>query len=291
MEKQRSQSRWVRVSAVVCMVGASFAVGGCGMVQDMLSAGRKPTVGLKDVRFQDISFTDARMLFDLQVSNPYSLPMPLTDAAYRLTSGGRELLRGEDFVGGIIPARQARIVTVPMRVDFANVLDVLKNVRAGSVIAYTLEGNLKVEPPELGEMRIPIRTEGEMPVPASPDVSLDEIRWGEISMTDAQGTLVIEVTNRNEFTSALRQVSYALQLSGREIATATTAATADLAAGETGTVEVPVRFSPSAAGAAVLSILRGQSARYTLAGNVTVDTPFGEISLPYSHSGEAPMRR
>ena len=62
-----------------CLLAASLlaALGGCAAL-DALNL-QKPTARVAGVRLQDIDLSAVTMLFDVELENPYSVPLPLTN--------------------------------------------------------------------------------------------------------------------------------------------------------------------------------------------------------------------
>jgi len=263
---------------------------GCG-VMDALGL-QKPTASVKGIQLQDIDLNAITMLFDVQVDNPYSVPLPLVNLDYGLASRDKPFLSGEAALQGTVPARGSKTVSLPAKVTYKQLLDVLTNVKLGSVVPYRADLGLSVDPPVGGRLRMPISKEGKLPVPAPPDVSVQEIKWDELSLTSAGGTIKLNVVNRNQFPVDLSLLAYGLTLGSTKVASASVAKPLALDPnGGAGTLEIPIQFSPKDLGLAVLGMLTGDGASYSLAGNTSVGTPFGPMNLPFDKVGKTLLRK
>jgi hypothetical protein len=130
-----------------------------------------------------------------------------------------------------------------------------------------------------------------MPVPAPPVVRLDSMAWDELSLDRAVARLNLSVVNPNSFALDVARLDCRLNLAGGLVAgTGLDTATA-IGAGEEGALSVPISFSPSGLGGAVLNLLRGDGSGYEMAGTLDVDTPFGPVSLPFEHAGRTAFQR
>jgi len=78
----------------------------------------KPAASLKDVNFLSATLEAASLAFDVEIENPYSVDLPLSDLDYSLASAGRELLSGVAELKENIPAKSSRLISIPVDVNF-----------------------------------------------------------------------------------------------------------------------------------------------------------------------------
>ena len=262
---------------------------GCESIGSVLDGLDRPSASIASARLSDLDTQSVTLDFDVEVLNPYAVPLPLTSLRYDLASSGAPFLTGEAPLSGSVPARGRQTVTLPARVAFNDLLATLSGVRPGQVVPYDAGLTLSVDAPGVGPIDLPLRRSGELPVPAPPAVSLASLEWEELSLTAARAVMRLDVTNTNDFRLDLASVDTSLRLAGRDIGSTSIREALRLGAGETGALEVPVSFSPISFGAGLLGILQGASADYALDGRVAGSTPFGSIELPFERAGRAPL--
>ncbi len=56
-------------------------------------------------------------------------------------------------------------------------------------------------------------------------------------------------------------------------------------------MSIPISFNPSNLGLAVLNVLRGEGASYSIKGDLDVGTRFGALSMPFDKSGSTSFSR
>lgn len=270
-------------------------LGGCEALSklgsELLDSVDKPQASILGVSFQDLSLEDVTMLFDVKVDNPYTADLPLVDLSYGLSSGGQEVLSGLANVAGSIPASGSRTLQVPAKVTFQSLLGLLSDVRPGQLVPYEANLGLKLDAPVTGPIDLPIKTAGELPIPAVPDLKVGGIRVDELSLNAAKLVLDLDIGNTNEFALDLLNFDYGLSLAGAEVARSTLAESTSFEPGGTSSLQIPLEFSPSKFGLALFNVLSGKGADYSLTGNMAADTPFGKIDLPFASSGKAPLVR
>jgi LEA14-like dessication related protein len=290
MRVSRTLSRWRKVGSRLPILALPLLISSLlGSCASVLKGMARPSARIQGVRLQDITLQDLTLLVDIEVTNPASVPLPLLDAAYELSSQGISFLSGKAALQGTVPAGGSKVETLPLRLTYAAVLNVLSGVRPGAIVPLSARLTLSVDAPVLGRLELPLERDAELPVPAVPDVRLERIEWSELSLQRATAVLHLGLTNRNSFPVELRELDYTLRLDGTQIVTSQARPGADFAAGVKGQVRIPVSFSPVALGAGVYRLLTGSAARYNLSGTLQLGSRFGSMQLPLDASGNVPL--
>ena len=260
-------------------------IAGCESLGPLMDSAPRPTARVVGVNLQNITLDKIDLVFALEVSNPYSVNLPLLDLGYAIGSGGNRLLDGTVKPSGSIPAGGSQIVQLPAIVQFAPLMQTLKNVRPGSVVPYKADFMLALDTPLLGRMDVPVSKSGEFPVPAMPDVEMTTFSIGTLSLDQVSATAKLQVKNTNQFPLDLTKLGMAFSLAGQDVARTSLARAVNLAPGQSATLEVPVAFSPRKLGGGLLNLLRGNQIAYKVAGSVEAKSRFGPLALPYSRVG------
>ena len=139
---------------------------------------RKPTASLQGLKFQDISLDSATLLFDVEVDNPYPAPLPLLNMDYNLASNNNPLLSGTADVQSMIPANGKKVVSLPARIKYLDLVKAFKDFQPGSAIPYKADLGLSVDTPALGKIRVPTSKEGQLSVPTVSNIQ--SIDWQKL---------------------------------------------------------------------------------------------------------------
>lgn len=289
--RQRPVSLRVDAIAVGVLALVVVFLQGCGATRDLLRSLDKPTARVVDARLIDLTAQGATIDFDVEIDNPYAVALPVGALDVALSSGGTRFLSAAGEPGATIPAGRSGRVSVPAHVGFAEVLRVLDGVHLGSVVAYRADLNIGVDIPGGERLTLPLSHEGRVPIPAPPTIALRGLRWDELSLQRARGVLSLDVSNPNEFAAAIRTLDYAVALGGVTVAEAALARPIAFEAGGTGVVEIPLAFSTSALGASLYQALSRGQIGCSLTGSSELGTPFGNVTLPVSADGQAPVLR
>ena len=264
----------------------------CQSAKKVTSESKKPSAKITGVHFRDLSMDALTLLFDIEVTNPYSVSLPLANLEYGLSSNGQQFVDGMAGLRESIPAGQSKTVSVPVEIGFMEALRALDQIRPGSIVPYKAEMAVSVNAPGDQTIRLPLTREGSLPIPSIPSLSLKELRWSELSLDEAKGTLRLHLVNQNEFPVDLSGMFYRLALADKEVASAKVQQSAKFAEkGGEGDLEIPVSFSPKKLGLAVFQMLMGAEAGYSLDGTMDMQTPYGPIPMPFTSVGKMPFRK
>jgi LEA14-like dessication related protein len=226
-------------------------------------------------------------MFDVEVSNPYGVPLPLADLSYALNSSGNKLMAGSINPSGSIPARGKQVIQLPVTIAFAPVMQTMKGVKAGAVLPYSADFKLGVDAPAVGRLDVPFSKSGELPIPAVPEVELSLFEITRLGLDKTTGIAKVRVRNTNQFPVDLKRVGMSFALGGAEVGSSRVSDVAGLPPGESVTIPVQLLFSPRTVGASLFNLLRGKQIAYKLSGTIEANTRFGQVSFPYSKIGNA----
>ena len=148
---------------------------GCESLQQALNL-QKPTAQLAGVKFGSVSIEGAQLLFDVDIDNPYPAPLPLLNIDYDLTSRDINLFSGSADLEGTIPAKSSRTVSLPVNINYLDLIRAFKDVRPGSAIPYKADIGLGLDAPALGELRIPLDRQGTLNVPDIPEADQIDLK-------------------------------------------------------------------------------------------------------------------
>ena len=133
----------------------------------------KPTARLVGLRFEDVKVDYAKLLFDVQVHNPYPASLPLVNLQYSLTSGGSTFMSATALPQTAVPPNARQVITLPDKVVYARVLKAL-HAQPGFNIPYKAVLRLWVNTPNSGPIKLPLETTGQLALPTPPGIKVGD---------------------------------------------------------------------------------------------------------------------
>ncbi|KAI0510692.1 hypothetical protein KFK09_011301 [Dendrobium nobile] len=245
----------------------------------------KPTADVKGVHIPSINLHKAEIVFDVLVSNPNPIPIPLIDINYLIESDGRKLVSGLIPDAGTIHAHGSETVKIPVVLIYDDIKNTYDDIKPGSIIPYTVKVDLIVDVPIIGRLTIPLEKKGEIPVPYKPDVDVEKIHFEKFSFEETIATLHLKLENKNDFDLALNKLDYEIWLSEMSIGSAELNDSTKFEKNGISKMQIPIAFRPKDFGSALWDMIRGRGTGYSIKGNIDVDTPFGAMKLPISKEG------
>jgi LEA14-like dessication related protein len=277
---------WSRILTVFSLAAA---LTGCQALMNALETAPKPSVRVTGASLKNLCLTSVTLLFDVEVANPYGVPLPLVNLDYSLASDGKSFLSGKAPVQGTIPAKQSKIIQAPAELSFEPLLKVIEGVKPGAIVPYQADLNLSVDAPAVGTLVLPFSHRGTFPIPAVPSVSLPRIAWQSLSLESASGTIDLSIKNTNSFPIDLTKIAFNLSLADTKVGQAGVTKPVSIKPGDENTLQIPISISPSSLGLAAFHLLTGKERDYKLEGSMSVGTPFGPLDLPLVQTGRTTL--
>ncbi|WP_373046790.1 LEA type 2 family protein [Vulgatibacter sp.] len=247
---------------------------GCTTLRALSGDITKPDFTFKRVKLQGMSFDSVTLGLVYEIDNPYEIPIELAQVSYQLAVEGNRVFSGSPNEGVKIPARRSKEITFPAQIRFAEIFPAAKSIFTQDRLDYRASGKVGIDTP-VGMLAFPLSKSGTFDRPDLPKVRIADIRAPRITASGAELRVALDVTNTNPFPMPLESVQYGLALAGSKVGGGSVRG-ADVAAGKTKRLELPVRVSLSGAGRSLQNLLAGKATEVELDGKFD----FGGISGP-----------
>lgn len=273
---------------IICCAGI-ILLSGCDTLEKITANMSKPTASVKGVALQDLDLNGLTLGFDIEVNNPYSVPLPLTNLSYQLSSDSQQILSGNATQSSSIAAKSSRIINLPAAIQFNDLINTVSKLRPGVVVPYDAAIELAVDAPGVGPLKLPLNKSGEFPIPAVPEVTVGSIQLDSLSLSKAVMLVQLNIKNLNDFPVKMTTLDYMLSLGGQKVAQAAVTDAVKFTSLDTQPVSIALSLSATDIGFALFKMLGGSNANYEIGGQINLDTPFGIMDLPYTSKGDTPL--
>jgi LEA14-like dessication related protein len=118
-----------------------------------------------------------------------------------------------------------------------------------------------------------------------PVVTFKDLRVRGLGLTGGSLDAYLNVYNPNGFRLDATRLSYKVLVGENELGTGILDSRFNVQEKDSTTIRIPVDFTYSGIGAAARQMMQGGSVPYTVTGDVTVATPLGNFTVPYSGTG------
>jgi LEA14-like dessication related protein len=240
---------------------SSSLVAGCASLQHLAEgAFEKPRLHFVEAKVTAVDLEGTTVALHFTLENPNDLSFRVAGATWRLEVEAAEVAEGALPGGVTLPSRATAPFVVSVRLRWADVARLAGQAQRQPQVAYLVDGAIRVETP-IGELALPYRHEGHLPVPRLPDVRLARASVDVISLTDLELDLTLDVENPNGFPLPGTLVRFEVLLNGVTVASGKEARLEPLGAGGAARVTLPIRVSLLGAGRALTSSQGGGELR------------------------------
>ncbi len=279
----------MRRTVVFLLTSMLVFAAGCSQLGKVANI-EKPTARLVGTQLAAITFDQADLRFDFEVTNPNPFGINLTGLDYDLQVWGASLLGGNQNQGLKIGSRGSSRVTVPVRVRFADVERIARQASGRDTINYALKTRFKLNLPVLGTYVVPVEQNGTLPLPRVPTIGVANLEVRKLGWTAADVLLKLTVDNPNTFALKLGRLNYQLDVNGDRWGSGNVPKGGDIPARGRGVVTIPLSLDLSTLGASIFQALKDRKPLgYSLQGGIALDTGIEllrDLHLPLKLSGQ-----
>ncbi|HKO16371.1 MAG TPA: LEA type 2 family protein [Gemmatimonadaceae bacterium] len=118
-----------------------------------------------------------------------------------------------------------------------------------------------------------------------PVVNLQDVKVTGLGLNGGSLDVILGVQNPNDFRLDARRLTYRVLMDTVTLATGATDQPFTVDSKNTQQVHIPINFTYAGLGQAGRSILNNGTVNYTVSGDVTVGSPVGNFTIPFSQTG------
>lgn len=279
----------LRMTALLAVLSLLGACAEMGQVMDAADI-RTPAAQVTSVNIMSLSQEAVGLDLTLAVDNPNVIPVKLAGFDYTLQINGQQLSSGQQRQGVKIPARGRGEVHVPVQLRMAELATLVKGWSNTEQMNYGVQVSALVDLPVLGMQALPAETQGVLPVPKLPQITLSGIKVRKLGLTGADLDVGIMVKNPNAFGVDIRKLVYQLNVNGKTWLSSTLKQTLSLAERGSQQLNVPVSLNLVEIGSGIASALdKSAPLSYRLNGDMNFDTSLPQlkdVAAPFDLGGK-----
>lgn len=254
---------------------------------------QKPKVSVTDQRLTGLDFERITIAFGIKVDNPNPVDINLAGLDYDLKLGGRSFISGKQDKAMKIAASGASRVELPLSMSFKEIQQGISELKDKDQVPYELTTGLMIQVPLLGTIRYPVVTQGVLPVPRMPTISLQSLKLEKLTFSGATLSVNLQVDNPNDFSVALNALNYALKINGKHWASGNSQTLGAIQAKQKNTISLPVTINLMDLGNGFSNLLAsGEDLNYSLSGKLDANSShalIGRFALPFDTNGRVKL--
>lgn len=270
----------------------AFLLSHCADLMKVLQQGtiQKPAVRVSGAKLSGLSFEQADLLFDIEITNPNAVGISLSGFDYDLLLNNNSFLKGEQDKKMEIKANDLATFPLPLSLNYENIIKTFQSLKDADDVAYTLNTGLSFDLPVLGPMRIPVSTSGKVPMLKLPKINLKSLKLTSLSFTGAQFDLAIGVNNPNSWGMIVDALQYGFSINGKQWIDGQTTRKINVDGKHDNVIQIPFSLNFLEIGSGVYNIItNGKGLNYSLTGQADLSSSMemlGNFQLPLDLSGK-----
>lgn len=221
---------------------AVFMVSGCSVLEKS-GAWVEPEVTVVASRLTGLTLNKAMLELELDVNNANHYAIVLGALDFQLNLQDVKVLAGQQLQGNSLAAGKSQKILLPLEVDFADLSRLVSNSGDLNALNYGVSGGMTFDLPVVGPLRVPYKTQGEIPVPRLPEFSLVGLEQKSLSLTGANLVVSLALDNPNAFDLLVNKLQYSLKLNGHSITSGSLTESIELAAAGKSQVDIPINLA------------------------------------------------
>jgi len=175
---------------------------------------RPPDLSIENVDIVSTKLKEMDLVMNVRLKNNYPIGIKVPAFDYNFLVEDHVFLKGENALNQSIAALSQNKVHIPIRIHFLDLYQSLNALVNKDQATYQLKGNIHVNIPVMGRLKIPFQKTGELPLLKIPKISVKGIRINSISFASAKLSLDIALNNPNGFLMKIKNFAYNFSVDG-----------------------------------------------------------------------------
>ena len=282
----------LRKTMIMAILVIAQAIYGCSTLQT-LSNIQSPDLAVKNLDIANADLEEMDLVLNIQVNNHYPIGIHLPAFDYHFQVNENAFLKGSTTLNQSISAKHQNIVKVPVRIHFMDLYQSLGNLLNQDQAAYQLSGNIHVDVPILGRLKMPFEKKGQLPLLKMPKISVKGLRVKSLNFATANLSLDIEMDNPNGFLMLLNNFSYNFAVDGLKWADGQISKDMSFQKHGNSQISIPIALNFFEMGKTLFNVIKNKRAlpyEFNTHLQFQTDLPFlQKVDIPVKKEGKVPF--
>lgn len=228
-----------------------WALSGCASIGDSITP-VAPQISVVGTQLTGINLQEIQVTLTLLVKNPNGFALNNMGVSLAVDANQQPLFTLENRqLLQSIPAKGQSEVSVPLVFPMASLIQLVPGLLHENQLEYGVSGHVYVPMPLLGQLKIPVKTQGVLPIPQVPKLAIKHIAIESLSFNNLSLSVQLDVENPNAFGLQSMTGQYDMFVN-QASAGSVKVTTGRIAAGDSGRVMLSLSVSPVLIGLSVI---------------------------------------
>jgi LEA14-like dessication related protein len=238
-----------------CVLSLLFC--SCQTLQNLSNSISKPTLSVTGVRVTDFSFKEMELTYSVKVNNPNPVALHMLSYDYNFKVNDHSFVKGNQKKRLNIASSGSSTIQIPMRVNFHDLYSLFNSLKSKGQAGYQLLADLHFNLPVLGDVKVPLKKNGKIPMIKLPKVQLSSIKLKNFNLSKANLALNLKVHNPNAFGLLMNALTYNLAVNGKKLIDGHHQKHLTIDKNSNQIISIPVSLNILNIGSSVINLLKG----------------------------------
>lgn len=244
-------------------------VSGCQAIQNLAGSIQKPSLSIKDVQVTDFAFDEIELTYEVEVDNPNPVALQMLSYDYDFNINNNDFVEGSQDKQLRIESSGTSTFEIPMRINFQELYELFSSLRNDDKADYSLMADLHFDLPIVGNTTIPLEKRGTVPLIKLPEIAVSSLEVDDISFSEANLILNLDVENPNGFGLLMNAFAYDLNVNGNNWVEGKSQKAVKITENDSNRIAIPISLDIEQIGTSALQLLNNSSGlNYKLSGRI-----------------------
>ncbi len=180
----------------------------------------KPRVEMSRFEYTDISDNAISITMHLLIDNPLPVSFKARNLDYSIYINGQEVIKDSYAKAIQLKSKDSTTIALPAKINAKKLTAVLEDLEQRGVdsTSYRIRTTFNLDVPILGERTFTIDQTRRLPTYHIPQVKVDDIDFGKLSLKAMDVAAKVIIINKNKFQYSITDTHYTITINGKQIA-------------------------------------------------------------------------
>jgi len=260
----------LRITALTTVIVLMTMITGCSNLQKQASnIIKKPSVAVESFKLGAVSEEGITLIPRLKITNENGFPIPVDGMSYDLSLNSRQMISGQNNDIGTLKSKQPKSVDVPVMLTSETLDFFVNSLFKDKKLDYQIKGAVQVL-----KFDLPFNQSGTF---FYPEIKIGKFNLDSANLKEIAGSLIIDVTNKNDFVLPLKSFSYNINANGKQLFSNALSTGDGIPKNGQKSLTIPIKLKPSELGGSLFKMMTTLKADFDVDG--VIDMGFSKIPL------------
>jgi len=237
-----------------------------------------PVLNVKQIALSRINSSKVHLALVMEVHNPNAHTISLSGFDYFVKFNQRQVFDGQNLEQSRLPPGGNQLMRLPIILQFSEARRLLRELDRDGQLQFEVKADIAVDNVAAHAIHISTTKKGALVLPHLPHPSLADIEVTEWGLDTAKLSIVLKISNPNEFPIHISEIGYRLDLAGQSWLNGHLKKPITLVPNQNTLANIDTEFHLDKLGEGLLGLIRNRDLNaFELDASLTLDNAFPSL--------------